>query len=654
MPLLWLSLAFLLGTVLGSALSWPVPLWLALAGLAALGLLLRRRISLLFQSLPVSLPSTPVPYSLIILALALGAARYQASLPAMDPGFTGWYAGGEQKMIVEGMVAYPPETRDRSVSFVLRPDRLRAEGSIQYIPVKGLLHVTCLPGNDWHYGDRLRLVGLLETPPQGEGFSYRDYLERQGIYAAMLYPQVKVISTDQGNPVLRWIYAIRDRALAVSKQIFPEPEGSLLAGILLGVETGIPEPVREAFRLTGTAHIIAISGANMAVVAGLFSTLFGRWLGPRRGAIAAVLGIGLYTVLVGASAAVVRAAFMGGLSLFARQLGRRQAGLNSLAFTAAIITLVAPQSPWDAGFQLSFMATLGLVVYADPFSQAFLRLASRVLPEPMAARLVGPVGEYFLFTLAAQLTTLPVILYHFHILSPVSLLANPAILPVQPAVMILGGLAVMLGMIYLPLGSLAAYLAWPFTLYTIRAVEAFAALPFAGINVDPMGPWVVVILYAALLAITLSVPRWSRWKTVVSPSMGLAVMAVLVFLIWRAAMWMPDGRLHLTVLDVGSGDGLLIQSPTGRSMLIDGGPRASLLADALGRRLPFYARKLDYLLVAAGGEGQILSMPETLVRVPASQTVWAGSSRSGRAARNLQEYMVSHRLEAGSVDAGQS
>ena len=151
--------------------------------------------------------------------------------------------------------------------------------------------------------------------------------------------------------------------------------------------------------------------------------------------------IGIYTVLVGADAAVVRAALMGGLSLYARQLGSRQDGLNSLGFVAAVMALFNPSVLWDVGFQLSFMATLGLVLYAEPFSQAFIRAASRKLTEETAQRMAGPVGEYVLFTLAAQLTTLPVMVYTFRRLSISALRVNPLILPAQPAVMILGGLA---------------------------------------------------------------------------------------------------------------------------------------------------------------------------------------------------------------------
>jgi competence protein ComEC len=189
-----------------------------------------------------------------------------------------------------------------------------------------------------------------------------------------------------------------------------------------------------------------ICGFNITILAGLFFKIFNHFLGRWRGALAAGIGIALYTLLVGANPSVVRAAIMGGLALFARQVGRRQDGLAGLAFTAAIMALIDPYVLWDVGFQLSFAATLGLVLYGTPSQAALASMAGRVLPPAEAQRLASLVGEYFLFTLAAQLTALPVTIAHFQRLSLSALIANPLILPVQPAVMVLGGLAVVLGL----------------------------------------------------------------------------------------------------------------------------------------------------------------------------------------------------------------
>jgi competence protein ComEC len=467
------------------------------------------------------------------------------------------------------------------------------------------------------------------------------------------------VGRDQGNPILARIYALRERSLETIYTLFPDPEASLLAGILLGIESGIPEEVAEAFNDTGTSHIIAISGFNFAIIAGLMAVVFGRWLGRWRGMLAALVGIALYALFVGGGAAVVRAAIMGGFAIFARQIGRRQHGLNSLALIAALMALADPHVIWDVGFQLSFAATLGLVLYAEPFTGAFVALASRRIQSERAERLAGPVGEYLLFTLAAQLTTLPVILYHFQRLSLVSLVANPLILPAQPPIMILGGAAVLLGLAYQPIGQLAAYLVWPFVVYTVRIVEWLADWPLTSLVVG-FGLLGLVTFYLLLFTWTFARPQisrtWERLSGGFSAVAGAALLGLglLAVLTWNAVLLAPDGRLHMTVLDVGSGDAVLIQTPTGRYLLIDGGPSPSRLSDALGRRLPLTQRKLDYLVVAATGDEQIGALPTALERFPPKNVLWAGPPAGTYNARTLTRTLVEMRVPVHNAQTGET
>jgi competence protein ComEC len=368
--------------------------------------------------------------------------------------------------------------------------------------------------------------------------------------------------------------------------------------------------------------------------------LLGRW----RGAIVALACITVYTLLVGAGASVVRAALMGGLTLLAAQLGRRQVGLNTLGFVAVLMALYNPNVLWDVGFQLSFAATLGLVLYAEPLTNAFLKLAGRRLPTESAQKLRRPVGEYLLFTFAATLTTLPVIAYHFQRLSLVSLLSNPFILPAQPPLMILGGISLLLGLVSLPLGKAAALITWLFAAYSVRLAEFFAALPGSVLTLGRISLGWVVLFYAVLFGLTFFGGRARAWiaarsggrRWAMLPWLALAGLGIATVLVWRAALIAPDGNLHLTVLDVGSGDSVLIQTPSGRYLLVDGGPSSTMLSDSLGRRLP-KGQRLDWLVVAAPGEEQVASLPMLIERSPSGQVLWAGPTNGTQAARRLQE-----------------
>jgi competence protein ComEC len=392
-------------------------------------------------------------------------------------------------------------------------------------------------------------------------------------------------------------------------------------------------------------------------VAGLFTLLFTRLLGRVKGAILALVGIMLYTLLVGAGPSVVRAALMGGLALFAYHIGRRQVGLLTMALVAAVMALANPMVLWSASFQLSFFATLGLVLYAQPLEQGLEGLATRRLPPETAARLSRPVAEYLLFTLAASLATLPIILYHFQRLSLVSLIANPAILPAQPAVMVLGGLAVLLGMAFEPPGQLVGWLAWPFVAYTIRAVQFFAGWPITAVTVGQISSLGVILMYAILFSLTFAWARFKQTAQIVKPGLALTILMVLNVLVWRTALAAPDGRLHLTVLDVNpdreSGDALLIETPGGRRLLINGGPSHSRLSDALGRRLPPFDRELDYLVIADPEDNQVGALARGVEQYTPREVLWAGQAEASPEAGYLRATLAEADISIFTAETGQ-
>ncbi len=682
MPLLWLSLAFLAGIFIADFIAKPAAFWYALTGTAGFVFLAALAFQR-FQARRVFPPPLPSPHRgegrvggilhpprttflpLALLALTLGGLRYQAALPDLsDPAFIAAHNDTGERISLTGVVDSFPDVRDNAVLLRVAAEDLHPYGTTtQHQPVRGLVLVRLDPAlaAGFRYGDRLLLHGYLETPPEAEDFSYREYLARQGVYSTLTRARGVRLESGQGNPFWAAVYAIKGKALAAVYQLWPDPEASLFAGILLGVETGIPKPVAQDFKETGTTHIIAISGFNMAIVAALFMGIFGRALGARRGAAAAALGLGLYTILVGADPAVVRAAIMGVLALFARQVGRRQNALNTLAFTAALMALANPQTPWDVGFQLSFAATLGLVLYAQPMQDAFTALLARRLPRSAARKIAAPVGEYVLFTFAAQLTTLPIMAYHFGSVSWVAFLANPAILPAQPPVMTLGGLALILGVLYLPLGMLAAPLAWPFVLYTIRAVEFFADLPGGTLDLGDFSLVWLILFYAALFGLTFGGSRLRGWFAAreENRAQSLATPAILVLgvsavFVWRLALSAPDGLLHLTLLDVGSGEAALVQTPDGRFLLINGGASASRLSDALGRRLPPFRREVDYLVVASPRSESIAALPRALPRFPPRAALWAGLPSPARDADHLRETLTTLRVPVRDSAPGQA
>lgn len=636
LPLIWASLAFLAGIALAGALPpFPTGLWLLLfASAGAAAWALRRRVA------PLGLLALGT-----LCAGLLGAARYQAAQPAFGPGDLASYNDRGGWVYVQGVVSAPPEARQTYLEVRLAVEQL-AQGA-ESRAVQGQLLVQTSFDAQLQYGDRVRLWGQLRTPSDDEDFSYRDYLARSGIHSLMAFPSLERLEGGQGHPFWAALYGLRERGVDVLYQLYPAQEAALLAGILLGDESGLSTAMKEAFNTSGTRHIIAISGFNISIIAGIFLSGFSRWLGQRRGLALAAVAIGAYTLLVGADAAVLRAALMGLLGLLALRTGRQAYALNSLAVAAGLMALLNPHVVWDVSFQLSAAATLGLILYAQPLNSWLHTVLQPRLSRARLQRIKGPLNDYVLLTLAAQITTLPLLLYHFGRLSLYSLPANVLVLPFQPVLMILGGASLLLGLLWLPLGQVLAFFVWGLATYSIRLSEGFASLPYAAPAV-PVGLGVVGLYYAGLLAYSQRQALWAglrHWQP--RRELGLAALAAAALWVWSAALTAPDGLLTLTLLDV-PGEALLLRTPQGRHLLIHGGASPAALAAELRHELP-PGQRLDWLVVAGGRREQSGALAAVLPRLQPSQL---GLSAGGSAARGLQALAEEHGLPVTELQPG--
>lgn len=628
MTLVYLATGWLLGIILAAHFQPSLSLLAALALLPFVALVLRRHD-----------PRHRLIAGAVLCAL-LGAARYTVAVPEFDTNHISTYAG-TRDVVLEGVVATEPDVRDRHTNLRVATRRLHVNGTWRTVDGLVLVQLPRYPAR--RYGDVLHLAGGLETPPEFEDFDYRAYLARQGVHVQMRWPKVDTIGAGEGRPWLHAIYALKQRAHGVINAVFPEPEASLLSGILLGIERGIPADVWQAFVDTNTAHIVVISGFNIAILAGVLLHAFGNLIGRRRATWLAIGGIAAYTVLVGADAAVVRAAFMGSLYVLAIRFGRQSDALTSLAFAAVAMTLLTPFALWDVGFQLSFAATLGLIAIAPPLREALARGLARITETERAKRIVAFLNEALIITVAAQIATTPILVYHFHRLSVVGLLSNLAVIPAQPAVMLSGGATTLLGLVALPLARAVAWLVLPFALYTIRIAEWMARLPHASVDVGHIGlGWVwayFALLATVILAAHTDADRrrdWWQAATAGLPTKAvLSGMSLVAVVAWLAAFSTPDGRLHVVFLDVGQGDATFVETPGGAQAVIDGGPSPSAMADAVGRRMPFWDRTIELLIMTHADDDHITGLIPLLERYTVTHAAEPGVPHTSTAYRQL-------------------
>jgi competence protein ComEC len=572
------------------------------------------------------------------LALLGGALRYWAAIPDLDDPVLVAHYNDCGWVTLEGVVRGYPDVRDTWTNLRLGVESIELEG--EAYPVHGTVLVRAARYPEYRYGDRLRVSGLLETPPVSEDFSYRDYLAGQGIYSFVGHPQTEWLASGQGSPLWTAIFALKDRARAVIAGLVPDPEASLLQGIVLGIETGIPAGLYDDYNATGTSHIIVISGANITLIAALFSRTLGRVVGRRRAYWFTLASVILYVLLVGADAVVVRAGVMGALYLTARHLGRRATAYVSLFASLLFLTLINPLALWNVGFQLSFAATLGLALFTPAIERLFERALTRFVPPERARQVIRTLNDAVVVSLAAQALTTPLVVYHFGRLSLVAPLTNLLILPIQPPIMALGGLATVAGLVPIlePAARVVAWLPWLGLAYTNAVVRTMADWRFASVSIGRASASVLLLYYGLLLggiwlwqkrdgthgrawAWVKSLP--TRWST--TGVLGLLLAAAILACL--AVVQLPDGRLHVSFLDVGQGDAILITAPQGQQILVDGGPSPSALTSALGQEMAFWDRSLDVVVMTHPDGDHVAGLLEVLDRYRVGQ--WLDNGRPG-------------------------
>ncbi|MDP4008673.1 MAG: ComEC/Rec2 family competence protein [Candidatus Peregrinibacteria bacterium] len=325
----------------------------------------------------------------------------------------------------------------------------------------------------YEYGDVLSVFGLLEEPFETEDFSYKDYLERYEVYGVMKNPRVRKVSSGMNNPFYKYIFFVKDIVQRRINILWSEPYASFESGLLLGARKGIPDKILEAFNITGLTHIIAISGYNISLVIVLVGAAFASVARKKR-VVLSVIFIVVFTVLVGMSAAVVRAAIMGSIGLFALYFGRSTRVTLTLLMSALLMNLYNPKIiTYDAGFQLSFAATCGIIYVSPKIEKWFVRV-----PE------ICGIREGLQMTIAAQISTLPIILFHFGRLSLVSPLANIMVAPFIPLSMAAGAIAFLVSLISNLLSQIFIGITWIFLEIIIQITLFCAAIPFASLDIS--------------------------------------------------------------------------------------------------------------------------------------------------------------------------
>jgi competence protein ComEC len=487
-------------------------------------------------------------------------------------------------------------------------------------------------------GDRVEVGGRIRPPSPDD---YGAYLERIGAVGTLRADSLELLPAD--GTVARALEAWRRAAAAGLDRSMPEPEAGLAAGVLIGLRDRVDRDLAAAFTTAGASHVVAISGWNIAIVASTLGAIAGG-LRRRRRAVLTALAIVVYVVFVGPSPSVVRAGAMAGVALFARELGRPGTAAAALGLACSVLLLIDPSYVGDAGFRLSVLATAGILAWGTS----------------MTARLAGPdpgrvrrwVAEVLGVSFAAQAATTPIVLLEFGRLSLVAPLVNLIVVPLVPPAMATGALALVVGVVAgfgVPpiVATLVGLPAWVLYAAMVTVVRIGAGLPLASLTLDP--PWDVACAAMSLVLILAAarwgdrMPAWLRRAvrgghpyaprptpaahrgaaqarhgsasahSRTSRLAALALVAATIGLVLVVAH-RPDGIVRVTVLDVGQGDGILVESGRGGRMVVDGGPDPNRLLLALDERLPPWDRRIDILVLTHPHEDHVAGLAAILAR----------------------------------------
>ncbi|KPJ57471.1 hypothetical protein AMJ49_00900 [Parcubacteria bacterium DG_74_2] len=422
-----------------------------------------------------------------ILLFVFGIWKTQSAFLKIESAPTKNFFGKELTFI--GKVIEEPKIGEKSIKLVILAEEIEGEKEKNF----GKILIWAKRYSEYEYGDRLKIKGLLREPEVFEDFDYKHYLAKDGIYSLIYFPNIELIEKNSGNLVKGTLFTFKNKLNESLNKFLSPPQSGLMEALLFGDEEKISQTWKEKFNLTGTRHITAVSGMNITIITFLLLN-FLLFLGLYRNQAFyfSIILILLYIFMIGFPTSAIRAGIMALLFLTAQHLGRLSTTSRIIVFAAAFMLFLNPLLlKFDVGFQLSFLATLGLI-YLQPIFQDFLKR----LPNFLSLK------SNLSATLGAQVFTLPILIYNFGRIPLISPLPNIFILPILPLLTILGFILAFLGIIFQFFGWILSFPTWFLLTYILNVIEFFSKIPFSSLSFKNFS-WIFLLVSYSILGIII-------------------------------------------------------------------------------------------------------------------------------------------------------
>jgi len=469
---------------------------------------------------------------------------------------------GEQ-VIIQGFVDSEPDIKQSKISYVIKTETVSRKGERR--EVRGRILLTTLKNDDkgpiFEYGTEIQVRGQLNAP-RGKrnpgGFDYRNYLAQSGISATVFAREFNIYVGERrrGELLTRAGLMLRDRIVDVINKSLPEQQAGLLNGMLIGYRKGLSKEVQEAFSDSGLTHIMAVSGANVAFIVFPLVFVLRKLRIKQRTSNFLIIGVLIvFVYITGLEPSVVRAVIMA-ITVLTGQIIRRDADVfSSISFAAILMLIYNPYTLFNIGFQLSFAATLSLVMFYRSIRNM---IKMKFIP--------GFVADTLAATLSAQAGVLPLSLLYFNKISLISIISNLVVVPVLELITILGSIMAVLGQLSIALSQMVGYVNCTFLTFVLYVTKISAGLPYAVVQVVTPSVWLVILYYIAICFLLWYKPMV---KLKIRPLYYAAFFGAVAAAFFIQAL-IPRG-LEVVFIDVGQGDSAFIRTCSGRTVLIDGG-----------------------------------------------------------------------------------
>lgn len=409
-----------------------------------------------------------------------------------------------QEITLIGKVSTEPDIREKRQKLKIENCKLEINEKLQ--DISGAILITTNRYPQYQYGDNLKIRGKLEAPKEIEDFNYPGYLAKDGIYSIIYFPKIEIIEREKYDGFFSLLFSkilkIKNKLRESIYRNLSPPQSTILTSLILGDKKHLSEELKEKLNAVGLRHITAVSGLHVAVLTNILMTALialGFW--RQQAFYFTIILISFFVLMTGLQSSAIRAGLMGFFLLLAQHLGRQNASERTIVFACALMLFQNPLLlKFDIGFQLSFLAILGIIYFLPSFQDwlKFIKFKN--------------ARDILAMTFSSYLFTLPILIYNFGSFSLVSPLTNLLVLPILSWVMIFGFLAAILGVFSQVLGWIFSLPSWFLLTYIIKIINYFSSIPFGQVKIENFHWIFLLISYLILIILAFKLKEKQKLK----------------------------------------------------------------------------------------------------------------------------------------------